>query len=132
MKTKGKIVAWALAAALVAFAIPSMALAGTDVADNSALGGNASTTVAASTTDASSSAANEVAYTWNQTCGNANCPGYVDADADGVCDNCSSVNATGSVGCQGYVDEDGNGFGCGNGSALHHGNGVGCGACCAK
>jgi hypothetical protein len=142
MKTKGKIVAWALVAALAAFAIPSMALAGTDVAGNSASGGNASTAIATSATDTSASATNGVAYTWNQTCGNANCPGYADVDGDGVCDNCGSVNATGDAGCQGYVDEDGdgvcdnrgNGLGRGTcaGNAFHHGNGVGCGACCAK
>lgn len=132
MKTKGKIVAWALVAALAAFAIPSMALAGTDDASNSASGGNASTAIATSATDTSASTANGVEYTWNQTCGSASCPGYVDDDGDGVCDNCGSVNVTGSAGCQGCVDEDGDGFGCGNGNAFHHGNGVGCGACCAK
>lgn len=62
------------------------------------------------------------------------CPGYVDADNDGVCDNC----ANGRSACPGYVDEDNDGVcdnfasgscdgslghGCGNGQ----GDGSGCG-----
>ncbi|OUO87121.1 hypothetical protein B5F40_14065 [Gordonibacter sp. An230] len=35
--------------------------------------------------------------------GRGNCPGFVDADADGMCDNC------GSGACPGFVDENGDG-----------------------
>jgi hypothetical protein len=143
MKTKGKIMAWALVAALAAFATPSMALAGMNDAGGGTTDGNAWTAITTSMTDASPSAVSGAAYTWNHTCGSANCPGYMDADGDGVCDNCGNVNGTGYADCQGFVDEDGdgvcdnhgNGSGCGtdagNGYAYRHGNGVGCGTCCA-
>jgi hypothetical protein len=143
MKTKGKIMAWALVAALAAFAIPTMALAGTGGTSSSTAAGNTSPATVASTADVSSSAADVAASAWNQICGNTNCPGYVDADGDGVCDNCGAVNGVGNAGCPGYVDEDGDGVcdnrgngcgygvGAGNGNAYRHGNGVGCGGCCA-
>ena len=57
-------------------------------------------------------------------------PGYVDADGDGICDNCAGAGAN----CPGYVDADGDGvcdnYGSGNGQGhghgRHHGGGHGC------
>ena len=62
--------------------------------------------------------------------GRGSCPGYADADGDGVCDACG--NAAGS--CGGYVDQDGDGVcdrygqgGCGKGYGSGHGMGHGYG-----
>ena len=43
--------------------------------------------------------------------GNGDCPGFVDADGDGVCDNCSSGDCDGTG--------DGNGDGTGDGGVKH-------------
>lgn len=36
----------------------------------------------------------------------ATCPGFVDADGDGLCDNCEARAARGHHGCASYVDEN--------------------------
>ena len=44
--------------------------------------------------------------------GYAGCTNYVDADGNGICDNCGSLRANchGYAGCINYVDADGNGI----------------------
>ena len=66
----------------------------------------------------------------------AACPGYVDADGDGVCDNYASGQGAGrgAASCPGYVDADADGAcdndgsGCGRarGMGHHGGQGYGC------
>ena len=38
------------------------------------------------------------------------CSGYVDADNDGLCDNCNSHHSSSNGACLGYVDADHDGF----------------------
>lgn len=41
---------------------------------------------------------------------NGACSGYADADNDGLCDNCSSHHSSSNGACLGYVDADHDGF----------------------
>lgn len=63
------------------------------------------------------------AFCLSGVCQTSSCSNYVDADGDGLCDNCDGshgVCPTGS--CTNYVDADGDGL-CDNHSANHDGCG---------
>ena len=129
-KTFGKR-AW-IAAATAALMVAAMAaLAG--CAANAVEGGEPAIQADASqAVAATQSALEEVAVGSAARGAQATCPGYVDEDGDGICDNCGTTCGS----CPGFVDADGdgvcdnygtgNGYSCGNGGG-HHGAGHGCG-----
>lgn len=55
------------------------------------------------------------------------CPGYLDADGDGVCDTCGATAARSHHGCTRYSDENGDGVcdTCANGACQGNGSGAG-------
>ncbi|MDE6607785.1 MAG: hypothetical protein K2K54_08540 [Lachnospiraceae bacterium] len=53
------------------------------------------------------------------------CPGYVDIDNDGICDNCNIHHSGSGYTCSGYADIDNDGI-CDNCSSHHSGSGSVC------
>lgn len=127
-KTFGKR-AW-IAAATAALMVAAMAaLAG--CAANAVEGGEPAIQADASqAVAATQSALEEVAVGSAARGAQATCPGYVDEDGDGICDNCGATCGS----CPGFVDADGDGV-CdnyGNSCYGHRGHGWcqgGAGAC---
>ena len=63
------------------------------------------------------------AFCLSGVCQTSSCSNYVDADGDGLCDNCDgSHGACWTDGCSNYVDTDDDGL-CDNHSANHDGCG---------
>ena len=63
------------------------------------------------------------AFCLSGVCQTGSCTNYVDADGDGLCDNCDDSHGACQTGsCTNYVDADGDGL-CDNHSANHDGCG---------
>lgn len=63
------------------------------------------------------------AFCLSGVCQTSSCSNYVDADGDGLCDNCDGSHGACPTGsCTNYVDADGDGL-CDNHSANHDGCG---------
>lgn len=63
------------------------------------------------------------AFCLSGVCQTGSCSNYVDADGDGLCDNCDDSHGACQTGsCTNYVDADGDGL-CDNHSANHDGCG---------
>ncbi len=63
------------------------------------------------------------AFCLSGVCQTSSCSNYVDADGDGLCDNCDGSHGACQTGsCTNYVDADGDGL-CDNHSANHDGCG---------
>lgn len=63
------------------------------------------------------------AFCLSGVCQTGSCSNYVDADGDGLCDNCDGSHGACQTGsCTNYVDADGDGL-CDNHSANHDGCG---------
>lgn len=63
------------------------------------------------------------AFCLSGVCQTGSCSNYVDADGDGLCDNCDDSHGACQTGsCSNYVDADGDGL-CDNHSANHDGCG---------
>lgn len=63
------------------------------------------------------------AFCLSGVCQTSSCSNYVDADGDGLCDNCDDSHGACQTGsCTNYVDADGDGL-CDNHSANHDGCG---------